>query len=387
MQFSKFAHIEESATLLMNTLAKEKKRAGFTVHNLTVGEPLVETDAAIVDAAIDALKKGETHYTPVPGIEELRIAATNWMNKNFDTSFSAAQTIVTCGGKSALNMLCRAFIDEGDEAIIIAPYWVSYKSMVEMYGGVAKIAQTSEERAWKISPQEIQALITNRTKLLFINNGSNPTGVLYSKEELNELLKVAQEHNVLVISDEVYSGLVYDGQTYNSCASFQEYKDNVIVVQSCSKHFGMTGWRVGFVFAQEELIKKLTAIQGQTTSGTSSISQWAAVAAFENSDRIIPHVRDTVCKRRDVFVQTFEQLFGIKLSIPKSAFYFFVSLKTLGIESNDSVAFCRQLLEQGNVALVPGAAFGKEGYVRFSFGGYEEDIQQALHALAVYLKK
>ncbi len=284
-------------------------------------------------------------------------------------------------------MLCQAFIELGDEAIIIAPYWVSYKSMVEMYGGKVVVVETEEKNEWKVSARDIQKLISDRTKLLFINNASNPTGVLYSKEELIEILRLAKEHGILVVSDEVYGSLVYGKEAYYSCAKFAEFVDNVVVVQSMSKHFGMTGWRVGFVFAGQEIIKRLTTIQGQSTGGTSTISQWAAVAAFENADRVVESIRNAMSARRDIFVNTFNNLFGTKLPKPKSAFYFFVSLKALGVDTNDSFAFCRKVLDEANVALVPGVAFGKEGYVRMSFGGYEKDIVEALRVLALYLKK
>ncbi len=387
MKFSTFSNIEESATLLMNGLAMKKKREGHKVYNLSVGEPLVDTDVAIIDAAIDAMKRGETHYAPGAGIEELRNASAHWMNTNFNTSYTSVQTIVTCGGKSGLQMLCQTFIEAGDEAIIIAPYWVSYKSMVEMYGGKVVVVETEEKNEWKATADDIKKLMSDRTKLLFINNASNPTGVLYSKEELIEILRIARQHGILVISDEVYGSLVYGEETYYSCAGFTEFADNVVVVQSMSKHFGMTGWRVGFVFADQEIIKRLITLQGQSTSGTSTISQWAAVAAFENAERVIQSVKNAVRARRDIFVDTFSSLFDTNLSKPKSAFYFFVSLEALGVDTDDSFAFCRKVLEEADVALVPGVAFGKEGYVRMSFGGHEKDIVEALQVLREYLKK
>lgn len=386
MKFSKLVDIQESATLRMNALAMKKKREGATVFNLTVGEPLIETDEAIAEAAIDAIKRGETRYTPAAGIDELRSACAAWINTYFGGSFSSAETIVTCGGKSGLQMLCQAFIEPGDEAIIIAPYWVSYKSMIEMYGGVARVVETSEENEWKANVEDIEKVMSSRTKLLFINNASNPTGVLYSKSEIETLLALAKKYNVLVISDEVYGSLVYD-DVYTSCASFSEYKDMVVIVQSASKHFAMTGWRVGFVLAQEEIIKKLSAIQGQSTSGTSSVSQWAAVGAFKNAEHIIDTVKNIMRARRDIFVQTFNELFDADIAVPKSAFYCFVSLKTLGVNETDSAAFCERVLEEANVALVPGSAFGMEGYVRCSFGGYEKDIVASLEALSEYLRK
>lgn len=387
MKFSKHTQIPQSATMAMNDLALEKKKAGEKVYNLTAGEPMLDVSSVVSDATIEAIRQGKIHYAPVAGIPELRDSAVEWMNRSFHSSFEQKNVIVTCGGKSALQMLAHAFIEEGDEAIIAAPYWVSYPSMVRLFGGESRIVYTSEEKGWKASVEQIKDKITSRTKILFLNNASNPTGTLYTREELYEIVKIAHESNVVVVSDEVYSGLVYDGHEYISCASFQEFKDNVIVVQSASKNFAITGWRVGFAFGPEEVIKKLSTIQSQSTSGTSSISQWAAVAAFKNADEIISMINHEMRKRRDVFVDTFNKLFNAGIKAPASALYCFIPLKAFGVEETDSMAFCMMVLEKGNVAMVPGVAFEAEGYVRCSFGSEEREIIESLEALHSFLNK
>lgn len=386
MKFSKHVQIQPSATMAMNALAQKKELKGQHVYNLTAGEVEIETDIRISNAAKHALDRGETNYVSAAGIIELRTAVTNWYNEQYKTDFKSENAIVTCGGKSALQMLSHAFLEEGDEALIIAPFWVSYSSMVKLFGAVPKLIHTEYEQNWKVDLKKLEEAITEKTKVLFLNNGSNPTGVLYSREELKAILQIAQGHNIIVISDEVYSGLVYDNNEYVSCSEFDEYKENVVIVQSASKNFAMTGWRVGFVIGNTELIKKLTTIQSHSSSGTSSISQWAAVSALQHSKEITERIQTTLQKRRDVFIETFNRLFPEELKKPQCAFYNFIPISAFGVSETDSVAFCSRILEHGNVAMVPGVAFGMEGYVRCSFGIKEEKIIQALETLSSYLR-
>jgi len=385
MEFAERLNIPPSATLEINALAMAKKKKGERVFNLSAGEPMVDTPQVIVDAAVQAMKEGKTHYTPVPGILELRDAASRWMNTTYGSDFSAAETFVTNGGKFACYALCQVLLDPGDEALIITPYWVSYPSMIELAGARSVFIKTAQADGWKVSPAALEQAITEKTRFVFFNNGSNPTGVLYSRDEVDAILRVCATKNIIVISDEVYSGLTYDGQRYVSCASFPQYRDNVIVVHSASKNFGMTGWRVGLVFGAEDVIKKLSTLQGQSTSNTSSISQWAAVAAYDHSEEIIPKINQSMLYRRNAFVSTFSALFGTAIASPRSAIYCFLSLQVFGIEEIDSVAFCTRVLDQANVALVPGAAFGAEGYVRCSFGVDEKEIGEALTTLHNFL--
>jgi len=386
--FSSKVHIPPSATVTINSIATQKKKAGERVYNLSAGEPIMNTAQYLKETVDWAMESGQTLYPPVAGIDELRAKAVEWMNKNYKSNYAPKNTLITCGGKFGIYLLLQALLNDGDEVIVISPYWVSYPPMVSLFGGRPVIVQTEESDHWKCRPGQIAAAAGPKTKLLILNNGSNPTGVLYTENELREILKVCQEKNILVMSDEVYSGLTYDGKEYTSCGSFWDFADRVIVIQSCSKNFGMTGWRVGMVFAPEEITKKLITLQGQSITGTSVVSQWAAVAALEKAEKITPEINKEMKHRRDIFTDTFNELFpAANLKAPHSAFYSFIPMHAFNRDFRDDVKFCERALEEGNVAMVPGTAFGKPGYVRASFGAKPEELKDALKALAEYLKK
>lgn len=387
MKFADRTHIQASVTVTVNGLALKKRAAGERVFNLSAGEPMINTDSLILEAARKAMEEGYTHYTSVPGIPELRSAASAWMNRRYHSDFSSDQTLVSAGGKSAYHLAIQSLVEPGDEVIIIVPYWVSYSSIVELYGGVPIVAETKEFDDWKLSPEGLRKLCTGKTKLFIFNNASNPTGVLYTREELQALLAVAAERGIFVISDEVYGALVYDDHEFVSAASFSEYKDTVAVIQSVSKQFAMTGWRLGFAFGPEEFIKVLITLQGQDTTCASSISQYAALAAFENADEIIQVVRGRMLERRNVFVKTFNELFPEHIDPPLSSLYCFIPIRAFGLSETNSVAFCERVLRETNVAMVPGAAFGTEGYVRCSFGDREEELMGGLQALHSFFSK
>ena len=308
------------------------------------------------------------------------------MNQNYQSNFEKENCAVTCGGKHALFLSLQALIETGDEVLVIAPYWVSYPTMVTLAGGISTIIDTSEEKNWKVTPEQISSACTSKTKVLILNNGSNPTGVLYSRDEIKNILKVASEKNLIVISDEVYSGLTYDNAEYISVSSFSEYKESSIVIQSVSKHFAMTGWRVGFVLGPKKLIEVIETLQSQTTTGTSSISQWAAVAAFHNRE-VQKEIHREMQTRRDHFVENFEKFLQVKITPPECGLYAFLPLSYFTSSTLDSVSFCLKVLKECNVAFVPGSPFGKEGYVRASFGGKPEEIEMALSELSRYLKR
>lgn len=382
MKFSKtIQNIKPSATVSINSLAQQKKSEGIRVFNLSAGEAYVNQSKRLEEAAIQAIKENKTKYPPVAGLPELRKIAAEWMNNLYGTSYDLKETLVTAGGKFGIFALCQALLNKNDEVLIVSPYWVSYPGLVSMFNGNPIIVNTFEIDEWKTNPEDLERLYTNKTKILILNNASNPTGALYSKNELHEILKWAKSKDLFVISDEVYSGLVYDNNEYISCGKFSEYKDNLAIIQSVSKHFAMTGWRIGITFAPEEIIQKLTVIQGQATSGAPTISQWAALAAFENAEEIMKSIREEMQKRRNIFIETFELFFQTKLEKPKSSLYAFVPIKSMTNKEIDSVTFCRKALEIGNVALVPGVAFGQEDYIRFSFGVEEQEIKEALQAL------
>ncbi len=386
MQFSPFMRVEASATVVMNSLALEKKSRGERVYNLSAGEPMIPMHPAINEAAIAAMQAGKTRYPPVAGIPELRDAAAAWVNTLYQTNYTREQTIVTCGGKFGIYAVCQALLELGDEAVMIAPYWVSYAGIVQLFGGNPVVVETEEENDWKVSLEKLEESFTKKTKMLFLNNAGNPTGTLYTRDDLVAILALAKKHNIIVVSDEVYSGLMYDNSVFVSCGSFPEYQDRVIVIQSCSKHFAMTGWRVGFVFAPVELIKVLSMLQSQSTTGTSSISQWAAVGAFTQAKEVVLATKTALIGRRNALTQALQQQFGFNCKPVGAGLYQFISLKNLGVQEQDSAVFCKRVLAEGNVAMVPGSAFGKEGYVRMSFGDTEIELKSAVQALYNYLQ-
>jgi aspartate aminotransferase len=386
MKHKTHLQLESSATMAINSLALKKKAAGKRIYNLCAGEPNIDMSDLVKQAVIQALEDNKTHYPPVAGLPSLRKAAALWINNTYSTRFEMSETVVTPGGKFGLFLLLQSLVELGDEVLIPAPYWVSYPSLVKLFNGVPVVIDTDEEKNWKISIEDLEQSITKKTKILILNNASNPTGVLYTREELKQILKIAKQHGILVISDEVYSVLVYDGE-FVSCGSFEEHKDHVFVIQSCSKQFAMMGLRVGFVFGSEEIIDVLIKLLGQSATGVVTLSQYAALSGFKHANTIVPSIYEEIKKRRDTFVDTFNDVFKVNIKKPASALFVFVRIKDFGVSETSSEIFCKEMLEKSGVVMVPGIAFGKEGYVRCSFGEKEEELVEAVRALAACLEK
>lgn len=388
--------LKASATVLINTLAQSKKAAGIRVYNLSVGEPKMTTPEVVRQGAIKFVEVGDIPYPSPAGLNELRSAAANWMNQSYVTNYKAEECIITTGGKFAiylmLQYLCgsnsplKADPTDKISVIIQAPYWVSYPSITKIMDANPVIVNSTEAGGWKLTPEMLKAAYTPECKILMLNNGVNPTGIIYTRSEMQALMATANELGLLVISDEVYSALVYTDDEYVSCGSFPEYKDNTIVIQSASKSFAMTGWRVGFLFARKDLIDVMSALSTQSTTGVSLICQHGALAAFKNAEQINAWVRDTMKVRRDIFVDSFRKHFGIQLEYPKATLYVFASLASLGVKNLNDEEFCIRALEEANVATVPGSAFGQPGYVRFSYGADEGDLDGGLENLAKFIK-
>lgn len=377
--------IKESSTLRINALANKKKNSGEKIYNFSIGEPVIDNNDLIIQGTIEALKNKRAGYPPAAGISELLDLSAAWLNKKYRCQYDLKETMITCGGKYGIFLTLQALLDAGDEVIIISPFWVSYPEMIKIFGGTAKIYETEEANGWRVDVPRLGKLISEKTKAIIINNAANPTGHLFSREELGGILKLAHDNNIFIISDEVYSGLTYDNNRFISSGEFPEFKDKIIIIQSCSKNFAMAGWRVGLVFGPPEIISCLSVLQSQSITNTSIVSQWAAVAAFRKAEEISSEVRKAMQARRDCFVRTFNELFSKKISAPPSSLYCFISLFDLGRAGNNSDEFALELMDKANIALTPGSGFGKGDYVRFSFGISENDIKEGLAALKDYL--
>lgn len=361
--------MKPSATGLIANRAQELREAGVHVHDFSAGDLDLPNHPLIIDAAKKAV--GLSPYAPTAGLSELRDATALWMNDRTQSNFKRENVVVTSGGKFAIYAALIMLLTEDDEVIIQAPYWTSYPEMVKLALAKPVIVQTR----WKLTPDELKKNITKKTRVLILNNACNPTGVLYTEAELEELLEVAKEHNLFVISDEVYSEIVFDGAKFVSLASFKEHKNHVLIIESCSKNFAMAGWRVGFAIGPEKLIEKIIALQSQTTSGASIISQKVALVAIQNSKEVSRYVRDAIQERRKAFQEAFEKEVGKKIHLAPSGMYHFIKMD-----------HAKELLETVHVAVVPGEAFGSPGYVRFSLRDTEEAIREGLKSAGLFLK-
>lgn len=390
------SQLKASATVVINSIAQSKKASGIRVYNLSVGEPKMVTPQVVRDAACNFIQIGDIPYPSPAGLPKLRDLACAWMNKSYKTDYVQNECIVTTGGKFAIYLLLQYLCginspiketpEQTIDVIIPAPYWVSYPAITKIMEGNPIVINTKESNGWKLTPDELKSVATKNSKILMLNNGVNPTGTIYTRTEMKALMDTANELGLIVMSDEVYSGLVYSGDEYVSCGSFPEYKDTTIVVQSMSKSFSMTGWRVGYIFARKDIIDVMSALSTQSTTGVSLIAQYGSIAAFENADAINGSINQTMKDRRDEFVRAFKKHFGKELENPKATLYVFASLESLGVKGLTDEDFCIRALEEVNVASVPGSSFGQPGYVRFSYGADIEDLDGGLESLAKFIK-
>jgi len=382
--FSKRACIKSSATGELSCLVKDMQSLGIKIHNLGVGEPNIELEYQIKKSAHKSIDNNKNSYPPVPGFKELRDEASKWMNRSYKTDFKTENTIVVPGGKFGVFLSLGALINHGDEVVIISPYWVSYPQIAEFFGAKVRILKTNEKNGWKIAPKDIQKICTQKTKAIIINNACNPTGTLYDKRELKEILSKIPKH-MWIISDEVYSGLTYDGKKYTSCGEFKEYKKRLLIIQSCSKNFGMIGLRVGFVFGPKNIIKILAKLQSQSATCASSVSQCMALEAVKNAGIYQRKMRDEMQKRRDFFVTGLEEIFS-RLKMPSSALYLFLPLKYFDQKGKNDILFCKQMLQKYKIAMLPGTAFGCKGFVRIAFCETQKNLKASLKQLSLKYK-
>lgn len=386
--------VKPSPTLAVDSKAKELKAKGFDVVNFGVGEPDFDTPEHVKEAAIKAIRDGFTKYTPVGGIDELKEAIIEKLEKDNGLKYGKENILVSCGAKHSLYNIAQALFGPGDEVIIPAPYWVSYPDQVLINDAQPVIVETYEEDSFMLQPEALESKITQRTKALILNSPSNPTGFIYNKKILEKIGEIALKHNIYIISDEIYEKLIYDGEKHLSIASLdEEIKEKTIVVNGLSKSHAMTGWRIGYAAGPAEIIKTMTKIQSQSTSNPTSIAQKAAVAALTGSQDCVEKMRQEFEKRRNYLVEGLNSIGGISCKMPKGAFYAFPNIsKVLGKKAsnnqiNSSMDLSIYLLEQAKVALVPGSAFGAEGYIRISYATSMENLSKGIERIRKALEE
>ncbi len=378
------ANVSPSPTLAVDAKAKALKAAGEDVCGFGAGEPDFDTPEFLKEACAKALAEGKTKYAPAAGLPALREAlAEKYVKENGIPGVKPSQVVVSPGGKYSCHLAILATCGPGDEVLIPAPYWVSYPEMAKLAGAEPKYVLAGDDQGFKITPDQLREAVTDKTRMLILNSPSNPTGAIYSREELEALVAVAAEHDFYVMSDEIYEYLLYDGVTHHSPASFSEdAAERVITVAGFSKTFSMTGWRLGTLVANETVAKAVASLQSQTTSNATTFAQYGALAALERGDDAMAAVRDMLVhfdRRRLKLLAGLEAIQGVTCQRAQGAFYLFPNVSALGLTAAD---FATRLLEEKKVAVVPGHAFGAEGYVRLSYATSDEVIEKGLERLA-----
>lgn len=382
-----------SATLAMSQKSSEMKAQGIDVINMSVGEPDFNTPENIKEAAKKAIDDNFSRYSPVPGYPDLRKAIVAKLKNENGLDYNVNEVIVGTGGKQGICNVILALVNPGDEVIIPAPYWVSYPQMAKLAGGVPVIVNAGFDQDFKMTPEQLEAAITPKTKMLILCSPSNPTGSVYSKEELAALADVLRKHpDVFVLADEIYEHINYIGK-HHSIAQEPGLKDQVIIANGVSKAYAMTGWRIGFLAGPEWIIKGCNKLQGQYTSGTCSVSQKAAEAAYTLDQSAVEEMRQAFERRRDLIVKLAKEVPGLEVNIPQGAFYLFPKCNSYFGKSNgnktinNSTDFAMYLLEEAHVATVGGDAFGDPDCFRMSYATSDENIKEAIRRIKEALSK
>ncbi|MCL5097958.1 MAG: pyridoxal phosphate-dependent aminotransferase [Candidatus Omnitrophica bacterium] len=378
------AALSPSLTLAISAKAKQMKAEGHDVIGFGAGEPDFDTPQHIKDAATSALASGFTKYTPSSGTPELRQAVVEKFKRDQGLTFKPSQVIVSCGGKHSCCNVIMATCQEGDEVIIPSPYWLSYPEMVKLAGAKPVILPTSDKTEFKVTPEQLRAAITSRTRLFILNSPSNPTGSLYNRAEIKALGDVCVEKGVLIMSDEIYEKLVYDGAEHVSVATLSPaHLEHTIITNGLSKAYSMTGWRLGYLAAPEPIAKAIDAIQSHSTSNPTSFAQKGGVAALNGPQDHLKTWLAEYAKRRGYAHQRLNSVPGISCVNAKGAFYLFPNISKLGLKSTD---FCAKLLEQQKVAAVPGIAFGADDYIRISYATSMTNIEKGLDRIEKFAR-
>ena len=385
--------VHESSTLAVDSLAKKLKAEGKPVVSFGTGEPDFDTPENIKAAAVQAIKAGQTKYTPAAGLVPLRHAIAKRLLADTGVEYEDAQIVVASGAKHSIFIALMCMLNPGDEVIVPAPYWVTYTESVAMAGGVPVVVDCSEASGFKMTPQQLEAAITPNTTLLILNNPSNPTGMFYDKAELQALADVCVKHDLYIISDEIYYGLLYDGKEFTSVATLgEDIKERTVIVNGVSKSYAMTGWRIGYTASNKKLAKIMANFLSHSTSAPSTISQYAAIEALTGDQSSIKIMHDEFERRRDYIVERMNKIDGVSCIKPDGAFYVMMNMeklvgRTLGgrlIENGDD--FAMAFLESANVAVVPCSGFGAPMFVRWTYAASMENIKEGLDRLEKFLQ-
>jgi aspartate aminotransferase len=387
-------NLSESATLKMTKLGRELAAKGVNVISLSVGEPDFNTPDHVKNAAKKALDDNYTRYSPVPGYPELRQAIVNKLKSENNLDYDISQIVVSTGAKQSLSNVILTLINPGDEVIIPTPYWVSYSEMVTLAEGKSVFINATIESDFKITPEQLEAAITPKSKLFMFSSPNNPTGTVYSKDELAALAKVFEKHpQIFILSDEIYEHINFVDQ-HESIAQFPSIKDRVIIVNGFSKAYAMTGWRLGYIAANKEIAAANDKLQGQTTSGTCSISQRAGIVAYEQGLDSVNEMKKAFARRRQLVFDLLKDIPGVKTNLPEGAFYFFPEISSFfgkkdeqGNAINNSSDLALYLLNVGHVATVAGDSFGNDNYIRLSYAASDESLVEALRRIKEALAK
>ena len=384
--------VRASTTLAVDSLARQMRAEGLDVVGFGTGEPDFKTPDNISMAAIAAICEGKTKYTPAAGIVPLRKAIAQRLKADCGVDYDYTQIVIASGAKHSVYIALAAITNPGDEIIIPAPFWVSYYEMVRMVGGTPVIVQAGEDQNFKITAEQVEAAITDKTKCLMLNNPSNPTGMIYSKDELQAIADVCVKHDLYILADEIYYQLIYDGMEFTSMASLgEDVKERTLLINGVSKSYAMTGWRVGYCAANKKLAKIMSNFLSHSTGAPSTISQWASVEALNGPQEGIEEMRKAFLERRDYIVKRINEIPGVSCIKPNGAFYVMMNIeklvgKTLGgklIENDDDFAVA--LLEKALVAVVPCSGFGMKNFVRWSYAASMENIEKGLDRLEKFV--
>lgn len=381
---ARIAALEESQTIAMSKKSRELAAQGIDVISLSVGEPDFFTPDFVKEAAKQAIDRNYSFYTPVAGYKDLLDAICGKLKRENGLDYSPEQVVVSGGAKHSLSNVIMCVVDKGDEVIVPAPYWVSYVELVKLAEGISVVLDTTLENDFKITPQQLEAAITPKTRALLLCSPSNPTGSVYSFEELREIAKIVEKHpNIIVISDEIYEHINFVGK-HQSIAQFDSIRERVVIINGVSKGYAMTGWRIGFSASAKWIAKACEKLQGQQTSGVCSIAQKAAVAAFNSDGEYTRQMCEAFRRRRDLMVEGFSSIPGFRLNKPQGAFYIFPEISQLfgksyngeTIRTSDDLAMF--LLNHAHVAVVPGSAFGSPNYIRLSYATSDDKLKQSI---------